>query len=134
MISKLLTWSSPDRSLSSQPFDSYVVGLSPFLSLETPSVFYLLAVHFQILTIDLHAYNDYFIIPLPPDGCVPETARVKRVVNTANDLREKEVDTYVLAQESGSPKTEISHFSGCQDSLHITLSFFLSNPIMPCTW
>ena len=49
----------------------------PYLSLLPPGFCYLLAVHFQILSIDLHPYNDHLIIPLPPDGSIPEAARVQ---------------------------------------------------------
>lgn len=58
----------------------------PLTSPWSPWCRYLLAVHLQILPVDLHPHNDHLVVPLPPDGCVPEAARVQGVVDTPNDL------------------------------------------------
>ena len=80
-------------ALSSQPHkpgsDLTLSCLPPYLSLVSSWFYYLLAVHFQILSIDFHPHNDHLIIPLSPDGCVPEAACVQRVVDTPNDLGRK---------------------------------------------
>lgn len=75
-------------NLRTQGLASY---LSPpcYLSLVSARFHYLLAVHFQILSIDLHPHNDHLVIPLPPDGCVPEAARVQWLVDTPDDLGRK---------------------------------------------
>lgn len=99
----------------------------PLTSLDSPLVYYLLAVHFQILSIDFHPHNDHLIIPLPPDGCVPETACVQWMVDTPNDLREKEASTSVPAQKvsrSLESSNKSSHFLGWEGPLHVT--FFIA--------
>lgn len=82
VIANFLPWHSPNLSPGPVPPPSPPpswfshTGINLLLSLGPLPVYYLLAVHFQILTIDFYTYNDHFIIPLPPDGCVPETASV----------------------------------------------------------
>ena len=107
----------------------------PCLSLLPPGFCYLLAVHFQILSIDLHPDNDHLIIPLPPDGSVPEAARVQWVVDTPNDLGGKR--QYPWADTEGQQVTQSAcsrsgHFgvggsSGAKPSAHLLSHFPASN-------
>lgn len=78
---------------------------SPLPLPASPRFYYLLAVHFQILSIDLHPHNDHLVIPFPPDGCVPEAAHVQRVVDTPDDLGSRRASTRVPTQKDNkSPR------------------------------
>lgn len=94
---------------------------SPLTRPGSPWFHYLLAVHSQILSIDFHPHNDYLIIPLPTDGCVPEAARVQRGVNTPNDLGRRR-GRYRSPSTEGRQVTRTasnrtSHFWGWQGPL-----------------